>query len=67
MNFDIKLMYTPSHIGILGNNEIDDHAKSATSFSTVNSQSIQDLKISSFKPNFQNGTTFGLQKPKSNS
>ena len=34
LNFDIKLLYIPSHLGILGNNEIDHHAKSALSFST---------------------------------
>ena len=69
LNFDIKLMYIyiPSHVGILGNNEIDHHAKSATSFSTVNFLSIQYLKNSSFKLNFQYGRTFGLHKLKTNS
>ena len=37
-------MYIPSHVGILKNKEIDHHTISATSFSTVNSLSIQDLK-----------------------
>ena len=44
LNFDIKLMYIPSHVEILGNDEIDHHAKSATTFSTVNFLPLQDLK-----------------------
>ena len=59
LNFDIKLMYILSLVGIFGNNEIDHHAKSATSFFTV----CQFTVYSGPKKSFHSNRAFKMAEP----
>ena len=45
LNIKVSFMFIPSHIGINGNEEIDQQAKSATVPSPFNLTSVKDIKI----------------------